>query len=117
MSTFLFAYRAPKGYSGATPEEAAAWRQWFGGMEDGVVADVGNPIFHRDAVGRPAGETELGGYSLICAEDIEDALEIAHGCPLIAAGGAVEVGEVTPLNPESMVTTVTDHDRASRLVG
>lgn len=117
MSTFLFAYRAPKGYIPGEPDVAGAWNAWFAAMGSDVLVDVGNPIFRRESVGSPAADTELGGYSLVNADDIEAAVALVKGCPMISAGGAVEVGEITPLSPEGIVTTVEDHARASNLAG
>jgi hypothetical protein len=38
--------------------------------------------------------TELGGYSIVSADDIDDALAIAKGCPHVDGGGGVEVGRL-----------------------
>jgi hypothetical protein len=109
MSTFLFAYRAPKGYAPGGPDVAGAWNAWFARVGADVFTDVGNPIFRREAVGNPVGDTELGGYSLVTADSLQAALKVAEGCPIVPAGGAVEVGEITLLDPELMGASGTDH--------
>ena len=40
----------------------------------------------------------LGGYSLIEADDLDAALELTTGCPVLASGGGVEVGVVTNIS-------------------
>ena len=41
--------------------------------------------------------TELGGYSIVSADDLSAAVAIARSCPALSAGGGVEVGELTRL--------------------
>jgi hypothetical protein len=40
----------------------------------------------------------LGGYTLVTADDLEAAVALAKGHPLLRQGGGVEVGELTVLN-------------------
>jgi len=54
-------------------------------------------LMAESAVGSCEGDTRLGGFSLIAADDMEAALEIARGCPSISAGGGVEVGALMDL--------------------
>ena len=115
MSTFLFAYRSPKGYE-TGPDTAGSWNAWFQNLGSSVT-DVGNPIFDRSAVGETGTKTELGGYTLVSADDLGAALALARGCPLVGNGGGVEVGEITPLSAESMQSTADDHARATGLAG
>jgi hypothetical protein len=108
MSTFLFAYRAPKGYAPGGPDVAGAWNAWFARVGADVFTDIGNPIFRREAVGSPIADTELGGYSLVTADSLPEALKLADGCPIVSAGGGVEVGEITLVDPELMGASATD---------
>ena len=39
----------------------------------------------------------IGGYSVIKAETIEEATEIAKGCPVFEVGGSVEVRDISPM--------------------
>ena len=41
--------------------------------------------------------TGIGGYSIIEAGDSEEATKMASGCPLLNAGGTVEVYESLPM--------------------
>ena len=38
----------------------------------------------------------VSGNSLIKADDLESAVKLARGCPVLASGGSVEVGETVP---------------------
>jgi hypothetical protein len=39
----------------------------------------------------------IGGYTLVKAESLDEAAELAKGCPILAFGGNVEVREINPL--------------------
>ena len=93
MPEFVFAYRNPVGYT-PTPETRAAWTAWFDGMGQ-QLADLGKPAVGRAALGNcSADSTELGGYSMIHADDMESAMAIAKGCPHLERGGGIEVGQL-----------------------
>lgn len=78
---------------------------------------MGNPVFERITVGSSPGETVLGGYSLITAEDLEAAVALAKGCPILERGGAVEVGELGAVGPAPLAAAVEDCARAADLAG
>jgi hypothetical protein len=98
MAKYLLAY-----VGGDQPESEesgqavmAAWTAWFTGMGEAVV-DPGNPVGASAAVAADGsvGEAAAGvtGYSVIAADSLDAALEIARGCPHLAANGRVEVYE------------------------
>lgn len=100
MPKFIFAY-----HGGKMPESEeegaqvmADWMAWFGSLGDAVV-DGGNPagpsstVQSDGSVTCDGGPNPLSGYSLISAENIEQATEIARGCPILKAEGSVEVAE------------------------
>jgi hypothetical protein len=117
MATFLLAYRSARDYVPGDPNVIATWQAFFGGLGDSL-EDTGNPIFARAALGNCDAETTvLGGYSFVRADDLEAAVALAKDCPALATAGGVEVGEITPLNPETMATTVQDHPNATGLAG
>jgi len=101
MPNFVFAYHGGK--MPETPEEGAQvmaeWNSWFGGMGDNVV-DPGNPVGLSKTVSDKGvedngGANPLSGYSIVSAASIEDAVEVAKGCPMVVHGhGTVEVAEV-----------------------
>lgn len=93
MPMFVLTYRSRPGYT-PTPQTQAAWRAWFGSMGD-QLADMGKPVIAQAALGNCSREsTELGGYSLIEADDLEAATAMAKGCPHLEHSGGVEVGQL-----------------------
>jgi hypothetical protein len=116
MANFILVYRTPKGYTPGAADVMREWQAYFEKMGSQLV-DVGNPVFDRNTLGACDGSTDLGGYSLVTAEDREGALSLAKECPILKVGGGVEVGELTLLNPSSVVSTDNDHARASGVVG
>ena len=48
----------------------------------------------------PYAETKdiIGGFSIVQAKDLDQAAQLASGCPIIEAGGSVEVRPVMQLN-------------------
>jgi hypothetical protein len=95
MPQYVFTYRAPKNVS-RTPEAIEAWTAWFEHISSSV-ADMGKPVFVSTALGTCDDSTRLGGYSFINADDLESAVALAKGSPALAAGGGVEVGEISEL--------------------
>lgn len=98
MPKFVFAYHGGKAPEnpGEGAEVMAKWQAWFGTMGDAVV-DGGNPVgpsktVSKDGVADDGGSNPLGGYSLVQAENIEAAVEMAKGCPIMDHG-TVEVAE------------------------
>jgi hypothetical protein len=110
MKSYLFAYGAPTDYQPTGPDSAQPWHDWFLTLGDRLL-DVGNPGFARTELGGAGGGTRLGGYSAIRAESLDEAPALAAGCPFLAIGGGVEVGEITRLNPDSLTATLEDHAR------
>lgn len=92
MSTYLFTFRAPADYapSASTFDTWATWQRQLGAR----LKDRGNPGFAAATVGASVADTTLGGYSLIRGGDLDAAVALAHGCPLLPHGGAVEICEL-----------------------
>jgi hypothetical protein len=87
MKKFLFLY---KGYTTPTPEIGQAWMAWFAEVGEAMV-DSGNPMTGGLEV-TPDGvaELELGadsltGYSIVNAESVEDAIELARRNPMVTS--------------------------------
>jgi YCII-related domain len=99
MPTYLFTYRAPKDYTGSAAAHDA-WSAWYQRLGANL-RDRGNPCFKAGTVGACDSETtSLGGYSLIRARDLQQAIALAEGCPAVQDAGGVEVGEVTNLDDQ-----------------
>ncbi len=108
MGEFTFLYRG--GASFATPEERQKqmekWMAWFRDIgAKGQVKDPGHPLERAGKIvrGKPIAVSDgpfaeakdvIGGYTLIQANDLAEAAEIAKGCPILDVGGAVEVRPV-----------------------
>ena len=100
MSKYLFVYHG--GSMPETEEEGARvmalWGAWFEQLGAAVV-DGGNPVGQSATVhggGRvtaDGGANPASGYSLVAAGSLDAALELAKGCPILEAGGSVEVAE------------------------
>jgi hypothetical protein len=100
MAKYLFVYHG----GGKTETEAElaealdAWGAWFGSMGAAVI-DGGNPVNESitlksdGTVADNGGANPASGYSLIEAADRDDAIAKARGCPILAAGGSIELGE------------------------
>jgi YCII-related domain len=105
MTTFLLSYRNANNYTPGEPEGIAAWQAFFKALGESV-EDIGNPIFARTTLGNcDADTTVLGGYSFISADDLDAAVQLAKGCPALANAGGVEIGEITPLNPQTIAAS------------
>lgn len=96
MAEFIFTYRTPADFTPGTPDGIAAWTAWFQGMGT-ALRDLGKPVFSRATVGDSPDGPQLGGYSLVTADSLDEAVTLAKGCPILAAGGGVEVGELAEL--------------------
>jgi hypothetical protein len=70
----------------------AAWGAWFGSLGTAVV-DGGAPFGASAAVGGGASTTGLTGYSVLEAESLDAAVQMAGSCPIVTDGGTVDVYE------------------------
>lgn len=98
MATFVFAYRMRTDYARRGDEALGTWMAWFDSL-GASLSDPGNPVFEAAEVGNCGEGTQLGGYSFVTADDLEEAMTLAKGSPALEAGGGVEVGVVTELHP------------------
>ena len=102
MAKFVYVYTG--GQMAETPEaqEQAmqAWGAWFGKLGDSVT-DMGNPFAASAAVTsagvKGGGSLNLGGYSIVTADSLDDASAKVAGCPVLEVGGTVEVYEAVPM--------------------
>ena len=113
MKDFLFVYRNDfKNQPTGTPEEMQAvtkkWMDWVGGIAaQNKLSSVGNRLHSEGRVVRPNNVvtdgpyTEIkeliGGYSIVKVETLEEAVELAKGCPIFEFGGNVEVRAVNAM--------------------
>ncbi len=99
MPKYVYAYHGG-GMAESEAEQAEvmeAWGAWFGQLGEAIV-DGGNPTaavmtVAADGSSSEGGPNPLSGYSLVNADNMEAAIEMAKGCPVLASGGTVEVAE------------------------
>ena len=100
MATYVLAY-----HGGGMPETEAeqatvmaAWGAWYGQIGAALV-DGGNPIgktktiSSSGAVSDGGGANPISGYTIIKVDTIDQAVACAKMCPILSAGGSVEVAE------------------------
>ncbi len=87
-------------------QEMAKWQAWFKDMtEKGQLKTLGQPLElagkviggkKKTITDGPFSETKdiIGGYSVIVANDLDEAARIGSGCPILDSGGQVEVRPV-----------------------
>jgi hypothetical protein len=92
MTAYLFTFRAPADYTG-TPETFDVWCAWQAQLGPRL-KDRGYRAIAAAALGADPAVTKLGGYSLIRATSLDQAVDLARGCPLLTHGGTVEIGEL-----------------------
>jgi hypothetical protein len=102
MPQYVFSYRNPEGYDAlARPEDLAAWGSFLNDVIAPNVVDPGWPVFEPATVlGEAGSSTQLGGYSIVTADDVDTAVAMAKQCPTLSFGGGVEVGVLATLPPE-----------------
>jgi hypothetical protein len=102
MPQFIFSYRSARDYDAiADPDGLVAWGAFLNEVIAPNVVDPGWPVFEPATVLGEAGQsTQLGGYSIVTADDLETALSMAEHCPTIKRGGGVEVAVLAALPPE-----------------
>ena len=112
MSDFTFLYRGRD--TNASPEQMQKtmekWRAWFKDLgEKRHLKDIGHPLEHTGKVvqGKQKSVTDgpfaeakdvVGGFSLIQAGDLNEAVELSKSCPILDVGGSVEVRQIQVIN-------------------
>lgn len=100
MAKYLFVYHGGKVPTNPAEVKSVhdAWGAWFGALGAAVI-DGGNPVGMSSTVrsdgsiANDGGSNPVSGYSLIEAPNLADAHNKAKGCPILAAGGSIEVAE------------------------
>ena len=100
MAQYIIAYLG--GDQPSSPEEGkqhfAKYQEWLSSLGDSAVSPA-NPFRHTSTVNSDgtvtAGSTtSMSGYTIIEADSMETALEIAKACPFLDIGGSLEVSEL-----------------------
>ena len=107
MAKFLFVYRRGIDLAGKMPpaemqQHMQKWQTWIGeGLQKGWIVDGGDGLTQEGRVVNakrvvtdgPFMEAKeiVGGFSIIQADTIDAAAELAKGCPALLTGGSVEI--------------------------
>ena len=84
------------GFEQPTPEQMGAWGKWFESIAD-IQVDKGG--FHQggreiSATGTtelPFGKDSTTGFTIIKAENLDEAEKIAKGCPIVSSTIVYEI--------------------------
>jgi hypothetical protein len=112
MSEFTFLFRGRD--TNASPEQMQKimekWVAWFKDLgAKGHLKEPGHPLELGGKVVRGSQKTVtdgpyaeakdvVGGFTVIEATDLAQAAELAKGCPILEAGGSVEVRPIQKMN-------------------
>jgi hypothetical protein len=87
MKKFIFLH---VGYETPTKEIINAWMKWFESIKAHTI-DSGNPFKPGKEVTKtgikdlPLDKNALAGYTIIQAENIDEAVKLAQSCPMITS--------------------------------
>lgn len=100
------AHRETMGSPERAQQSMRKWQAWLKGVTDnGQLVSVGQPLERvgcvvsgkkKTVTDGPYAEVKdvVGGFSIIEAKNLDDATQIASGCPILESGGSVEVRPV-----------------------
>ncbi len=100
MTNYVFAYHG--GNKPESPEAGAKhmekWGAWVSSLGDASV-DPGNPLgmsktVSADGVTDGGGANPMSGFSVVKADSMDAALEMAKECPFLEIGGTIVVAEM-----------------------
>lgn len=109
-SQYLYIFRNVPGLPDPSPEEMekimGQWMAWIGEIKAMKRYHAGDPLDESGKVLRgqrgstitdgPFVEAKelVAGYLIVSAPSLDDAVEMAHGCPAYERGGSVEVRRI-----------------------
>lgn len=109
MKEFLMIFRQPQTPPrDISPEEMQAaiklWKDWIAGIAAQGKFVSTNALGSQGKILKPNGvitdgpyaesKEMVGGYLIVKAETIDEAVQLAEGCPIIGIGGHVEVRDI-----------------------
>ncbi|MBA3662559.1 MAG: hypothetical protein H0W64_12630 [Gammaproteobacteria bacterium] len=107
MKEYLLLLRGGKPQSEKTETEnnaeLQAWGAYMGGLSQkgqlssGLPLVTGGKTVSATAANDETSKKEISGYLIVKAETLDEAAEIAKGCPHIANEGNIEVREIAPM--------------------
>jgi hypothetical protein len=114
MKEFMMIFRmAPMGDFQPTPEQMQEsikhWQDWIGSIAAQGKFVSTNQLGFTGKTLKPGGVVTdgpyaevkeiVGGYIIVKTNDIDEAVKLAEGCPILFVGGHVEVRDIMRLNP------------------
>ncbi|MCL6274421.1 YciI family protein [Muricauda sp. 2012CJ35-5] len=115
MSNFMYLFRGgDENFKKLSQEEKQAhmevWGEWMGGLKekgqllDGLpLGDEGRVVHNKGQLvtngPHAEGAEVVGGYLIVSAKDMDEAVELSKGCPIFDYDGAyVEVREIMTMD-------------------
>ncbi len=103
MAQFMITYLG--GDQPSSPEEGKAhfekYLQWIQSLGDAAVAPMnpikGTQLVNPDGSVSDGGQTGMSGYTVVEADGIDQALEMAKSCPFLEINGSLEVSEMVKM--------------------
>lgn len=105
MQEFLLVFR--REHKPEMKSTMKQWQDWMGSLgAQNKLVNTGNPLEEEGKVVKtsvvmngPYVETKetVGGYTIIRANSLEEAAELAKGCPVLYDDGNVEVRPIRPI--------------------
>lgn len=85
------------------------WQDWMESLAaQNKLSNSGSPLGAEGRVIKPGNvitngpfvelKEAIGGYTIVHANDIDEAAELSKGCPILSVGGNVEVRPIIPMN-------------------
>lgn len=101
MAKFILTYLGggnPPSSPEAGKQHFAKYQTWLGSLGDSAVSPM-NPFKDTSTVGSDGSvtagsSTAMSGYTILEAESMVQALEMAQSCPFLDIGGSLEVSEL-----------------------
>lgn len=113
MKEFMYLFRGSDEVRGQqSPEEMQEhmqkWGAWMQGLTEKGVLVAGLPLQQAGKVVEQAGavisdgpfaegKEVVGGYLIVKADTLDEAVEISKGCPIYEHNGTTEVREIMPM--------------------
>jgi hypothetical protein len=88
LSKFVFLYKGL--WPDPTPEITDAWSSWFAEIGESIV-DSGNPfgsgreVSDNGSTDLPPGPQSITGYTIVNANDIDEAEKLLANCPIVTS--------------------------------
>ena len=104
MPQYMITYLG--GNQPSTPEEGKQhfekYKAWLASLGDSAISPA-NPLKNTNTVNSDGtvttgSTTTMSGYTVVEADSIEDALEMAKACPFLDIGGSLEVSELIQMS-------------------